>query len=152
MSSKLVSEWLPGDEDRSSCLSTLSYMDDRVDSRDPDLVMESGGEPEVKATRLNSSVALRPDCVARALGLALEVVMEGSVAVALSSLGLLVMESRSDESLLCMRAESEVCEPIMMCCCVAGVIGCCGVNWLVWVVDSRDDGTLEEFKVVFYCC
>jgi hypothetical protein len=131
MSSKLLSEWLPGDEDRSSCLSTLSYMDDRVDSRDPDLRMESGGEPEVKATRLSSSVALRPDCVARALGLALEVVMEGSVAVALSSLGLLVLESRSDESLLCIRPESEVCEPIMMCCCccVAGVIGC-GVDWL----------------------
>lgn len=128
MSSKLLSDWLPGDEDSSPCLSTLSYMDDRSESRDPDRRMESGGEPEMKATRLSSSVALRPGCVARAFGLALEVVMDGSVAVALSSLGLLVLELRSDESLLCIRPESEVCEPIMACCCVAEG------NWLLWLV------------------
>lgn len=113
MSSK-ESAWLAGDDDRSLCLSMLSYMDDRVDIMDPDRTIESGGEPETKATRLNSSVALRPDCVARAFELALEVVMDGSVAVALSSLGLLVLALRSDESLLCMRPESEVGEPIMM--------------------------------------
>lgn len=100
----------------------FSYMDEGVDIMDGDLRTESGGEPETKATRLNSSVARRPDCVARALGLALEVVMEGSVAVALRSLGLLVLEHRSDESLLCMRPESEVTEPI-----VKMVEGCWGL-------------------------
>jgi hypothetical protein len=91
----------------------LSYMEDGVEIMDGDLGTESGGEPETKATRLNNSVALRPDCVARALGLALEVVMDGSVAVALRSLGLLALEHRSDESLLCMRTESKVVEPIV---------------------------------------
>jgi hypothetical protein len=104
---------LSGEDESDPWRSMLSYMEDGVDIMDGDLGTESGGEPETKATRLNSSVALRPDCVARALGLALEVVMDGSVAVALRSLGLLVLEHRSDESLLCMRTDSEVVEPIV---------------------------------------
>jgi hypothetical protein len=35
----------------------LSYMEDRVDSRELDLMKDSGGDPETKATRLSSSVA-----------------------------------------------------------------------------------------------
>jgi hypothetical protein len=88
----------------------LSNMGDRVDSSDVDLSMESGGEPETKAIRVNSSVALRPGCVARAFDSAVEVVMEGSVAVARRSLGLLA----ADESLLCIRPESEVIEDGIM--------------------------------------
>jgi hypothetical protein len=59
MSSKL-SGLLSGEHDSSLCRSTLSYMEDRVDSMDADLRTESGGEPEMKATRLNNSVARRP--------------------------------------------------------------------------------------------
>jgi hypothetical protein len=91
-------------------------MDDRVDSMDADLMTESGGEPETKATRLRSSDALRPGCVESAFELALEVVMDGSVAVALSSLGLRVLRHRSDESLLCIRVELEEAEAIVRCC------------------------------------
>lgn len=117
MTSK-VSDWLTGEDDNSPCRSTLSNMEDRVDSMDADLSTESGGEPETNATRLNSSVARRPGCVARAFGLALEVVMDGSVAVARSSRGLLVPRLRSDESLLCILLELDVSDAIMVCCCV----------------------------------
>jgi len=55
------SGWLTGDDDSSPCLSMLSNMDVRVDNGEVDLVTESGGEPEMKATRLSSSVALRLD-------------------------------------------------------------------------------------------
>lgn len=119
MSSKL-SGWLTGEDDSSPCRSTLSYMDDRVDSRDAVLRMESGGEPDTKATRLSSSDALLPGCVARAFGLALEVVMDGSVAVARSSLGLLSPMLRSEESLLCILLELDVAEAIMLV-----LLGCC---------------------------
>jgi len=74
----------------------------------------SGGDPDMKAIRLNNSVALRLDCeLARAFRLALEVVIEGSVADALSSLGLLwLLLLRVEESLRCMRRESGVKEAI----------------------------------------
>jgi len=63
-------------------------------------MVESGGEPEMKAIRLNSSVALRLDCeLASEFRLALDVVMDGSVAEARSSLGLLLLVLRVDESL-----------------------------------------------------
>jgi hypothetical protein len=91
----------------------LSNIDDRVDSMDADLSMESGGEPDTKAIRVNSSVALRPGCVERALGLAFEVVMDGSVADARRSLGLRELRLLFEESLLCMRPESEEAEPIV---------------------------------------
>ncbi len=115
MSSTKVSGWLTGEDDSSPCRPSLSYMDVRVDRMDAVLRMESGGEPETKATRLRSSDALRLGCVAKAFGLALEVVMDGSVAVARSNLGLLVPRLRSVESLLC------VAEAIM-------------VSDVVWVV------------------
>jgi hypothetical protein len=93
-------------------------MDDLVEIMDADLRMESGGEPETKATRLRSSEALLPGWVARALGLALEVVMDGSVADARRSLGL-----RSDESLRCILLEPDVVGAIML-----------GSGGLLWVV------------------
>jgi hypothetical protein len=117
-----VSGGLTGEDDSSPCRSTLSYMDDWVDSKDAVLRTESGGEPETKATRLNSSDALLPGCMARAFGLALEVVMDGSVAVARSSRGLLSPRLRSEESLLCILLELDVAEAIMLCCCVAGLL------------------------------
>ncbi len=101
MSSPKVSGWLTGEDDSSPCRPSLSYMDVRVDRMDAVLRMESGGDPETKATRLRRSVALRHCCVAKAFGLALEVVMDGSVAVARSNLGLLAPRLRSVESLLC---------------------------------------------------
>lgn len=74
---------------------------------------DPGGEPETKA-RVRRSVA-RFDWLQRAFRLALEVVMEGSVAVARSSLGLLLLALRSDESLRCMRESGvSVSEAIMM--------------------------------------
>lgn len=75
---------------------------------------DSGGEPDTKATRLNNSVALRPDCVARASRLTLDVVMDGSVADARINLGLLTPALRSDESRRCIRPGSEESEAIMM--------------------------------------
>ncbi len=78
-----------------------------------DLRIDSGGEPETKATRLSSSEALRPGCVERAFGLALEEAMDGSVAVARRSLGLLMPRLRSEESLLCILVETAV-EAIMV--------------------------------------
>lgn len=67
---------------------------------DADRTRDSGGEPEMMATLLSMSRALRLDWeLARALRLALEVVMDGSVAEALSSLGLLLLDL-GEESLL----------------------------------------------------
>jgi hypothetical protein len=89
-SSSKLSAWLTGDVDKSPCRSTLSNMAVRTDKGDVDRVTESGGEPEMKATRLRSSVALRLDCeLARAFRLAWEVEMDGCVAEARISLGLL---------------------------------------------------------------
>jgi len=90
-----------GDEDSSPRRSTLSNIDDRTEMGDVDLRIESGGELEMKA-RVKSSAALRLDWFARAFRLALDVVMEGSVAEARSSLGLLLLAIRSAESLRCM--------------------------------------------------
>lgn len=56
--------------------------------------------------------------------------MDGSVAVARSSLGLLVLELRTEESLLCMQRDSEVMVAIMIRGCVtldAGSDGVCYV-------------------------
>lgn len=94
--------------------------------------MESGGEPETKATRLRSSVALRLGCVAKAFGLALEVVMDGSVAVARSNLGLLVPRLRSVESLLC-DAEAIMVNDVTAAGCIAGLVS----RWRVEVVIRR---------------
>jgi len=96
-----------GDEHSSPCRSTLSNIDDRTEIGDVDLRIESGGELEMKA-RVNSSAALRLDWFARAFRLALDVVIEGSVAEARSNLGLLLLALRSEESLRCMREESGV--------------------------------------------
>lgn len=83
-------------------------MGDRADNGDAERVTESGGEPEMKATRFNRSVARPHECeLARALRLALEGVMDGSVATALSSLGRRLLELLGEESLLCIRRESE---------------------------------------------
>jgi hypothetical protein len=82
-------------------------MEARADMGDEDLMTESGGEPETKATRLSSSVALWLDWeLARAFRQALEVVMDGSVADARSSLGLLLLLLRVDESLRDMGRDS----------------------------------------------
>jgi hypothetical protein len=90
-------------------------MDDREDSSDEDRRTDSdGGEPETNAIRLNNSVALRSDCVASASRLTLEVVIDGSVAEARISLGLLVQAARSAESLRWMRPEPEASEAMVM--------------------------------------
>src|SRR5688500_13584958 len=95
MSSKLPG-WLTGDDDRSLCLSNMGV---RVDRGEVDLVTESGGEPDMKATRLNSSVALRLDWwFVKAFRLALDVAIDGSVADARNNLGLLWLLLRVDES------------------------------------------------------
>jgi len=74
---------------------------------DEDRMTESGGELEVKATRLNRSVARRLDWgLASEFLLALDVVMEGSVADARSSLGLRLLSLRTNESLRDMARES----------------------------------------------
>jgi hypothetical protein len=87
----------------------LSNMGVRLGIGDADLMMESGGDPDTKATRLRRSVARRLDCeLARELRLAFDVVMDGSVADALSSLGRLALELRVEESLRCMRRETGV--------------------------------------------
>lgn len=114
MSSK-ESVWLTGDVESELSRSTLSNMGVRVDSRDGDLRTESGGEPDTKATRLKSSVALPPGCVASAFRLAFEVVMVASVADARSSLGLLAPALRSDESLRCIRPRSGEREAMVVC-------------------------------------
>lgn len=108
----------------------------RDDSSDVDLKTESGGEPDTNATRLNNSVALRPGCVARAFRLAFEVVMDTSVADARSSLGLLIPALRSDESLRCIRPESEESEAIVVGCWVAEQLIEVMDPW-VGVADSR---------------
>lgn len=81
---------------------------------------ESGGEPEEKATLLRSSVARRLEWeLARELRLALEVVMEGSVAEARRSRGrLLLLELRVEESRRDMDRESggEVMADVCVCC------------------------------------
>lgn len=79
----------------------------RVDSGEGDLITESGGEPEMKATRLSRSVALRDCELASELPLALDVVMDGSVAAARRSLGLLLLSLRADESLRDMDRDSD---------------------------------------------
>ena len=93
-----------------------------------DRMEDSGGEPEMKATRLRSSVALRLDCeLAREFRLALDVVMDGSVAEARSSLGLLLLLLlRVDESLRDMGRESGG-EAMSTCC-------------MVWIVVDRRMG------------
>lgn len=94
-----------------------SYMGDRADSGDAERMDESGGEPDTKATLFNMSVARPHDCeLARALRLALEVVIDGSVADALRSLGrrLLEEEHRGEESLLCILRGSMLAEPIFV--------------------------------------
>jgi hypothetical protein len=102
-----------GDDDNSPCRSMLSNMAVRADRGDVDLMTESGGDPEMKATRLNSSVARRLDCeCARAFRQALEVVMDGWVAEARKSLGRRLLELRTDESLRCMQCESGDSEAI----------------------------------------
>ena len=93
--------WLVGDDDSSPCPSMLSNMGVRADRGDADLIIESGGEPEMKATRLSRSVARRLDCgLARAFLLAFDVVMDGSVAEARKSRGRLLL-FLGDDSLLC---------------------------------------------------
>lgn len=90
-------------------------MGDRADNGDVERVTESGGEPETKATRDNRSDARPHEFeLARALRLALEGVMDGSVATALSSLGRRLLESLGDESLLCMRRGSRELEPMVL--------------------------------------
>jgi hypothetical protein len=104
---------LTGDDESSRAPSTLTYMTVRVASGDAERMTESGGEPEMTATRLSRSVARRLDCeLASALRLALDVVMDGSVAEARSSRGLLLVVLRGDESLLCMRRGSDDGEPM----------------------------------------
>jgi len=77
-------------------------------------MMASGGEPDMVATLLSMSSARRLDCEwARALRLALDVVMDGSVADALSSLGRLPL-LLGDDSLLDTRRGSGVTEPEVM--------------------------------------
>lgn len=64
--------------------------------------------------RVNSSVARRLEWFARAFRLALDVVMEGSVAEARSNLGRRLLALRSAESLRCMQSESGESEAIMI--------------------------------------
>jgi len=83
-------------------------MDPWADMGDDGLMTESGGEPEMKATRLRSSVARRLDWeLASEFLEALDVVMEGSVADARSSLGLRALQLRVDDSLLAMGRDSD---------------------------------------------
>lgn len=78
----------------------LSNMEVLAERGDEDLITEWGGELEMKATLLNRSVARRLDWeLASEFRLALDVVMDGSVAEARNSLGLLLLLLRSDESL-----------------------------------------------------
>jgi hypothetical protein len=78
---------------------------------------ESGGEPDMIATLLSISSARRLDCEwARALRLALDVVMDGSVADALSNLGRLP-PFLGDDSLLPTRRGSGVAEPAVILLC-----------------------------------
>lgn len=86
---------------------------------DADRMMDSGGDPEMMATLLNISRARRLDCeFARALRLAFDVVMDGSVADALSNLGRLPLDL-GDESLLCMLRRASVGDvDMLMWCCV----------------------------------
>jgi hypothetical protein len=113
--------WFTGDEEN-PCPCRSSYIGDireGVEMGDADRMMASGGEPEMMATLLNMSRARRLDCeFARALRLAFDVVMEGSVADALSSLGRLPL-GLDDESLLCMLRRASVGEAdMLMWCCV----------------------------------
>lgn len=92
--------WLTGDEEKSPWRSNIGDIGGGVDIGVVDLITESGGEPEMTATLLSISSARRLDCEwARALRLALEVVMDASVADALSSLGRL-LPFLGEESLL----------------------------------------------------
>jgi hypothetical protein len=85
----------------------LSYIGALVERGDEDRMTESGGDPEMMATRFRMSVARRLDCeFTNALRLALEVVIRGSVAATLSSLGLRPLTLLGDESLLALRRES----------------------------------------------
>lgn len=124
-------------------------MGDRDESNEPDLKMVSGGEPDTTATRLSSSDALRPGCVASAFLLAVDVVMDGSVAVTRSSRGLLLLSLRSAELLRCIRHGSDsdaivVCRRVgvllLMCCLSGGVSGLVAKTGNVCVrsVDGRD--------------
>jgi hypothetical protein len=83
-------------------------MADRAERGEDGRMMESGGEPEENATLFSSSVARRLEWeLARELRLALEVVMDGSVAEARRSLGrLLLLELRMEESRRDMDRES----------------------------------------------
>jgi hypothetical protein len=82
-----------------------------------DRIMESGGEPDMMATLLSMSSARRLDCeLARELRLALDVVIDGSVADALSSLGRLPL-LLGDESLLDTSRDSGVAEPDVILGC-----------------------------------
>lgn len=112
-----LSEWLTGEEARQPCWSYIGDIGDIVGGVEigvADRIMESGGEPDMMATLLSISSARRLDCEwARALRLALDVVMDGSVADALSSLGRLP-PFLGDESLLGTRRGSGVAEPDAM--------------------------------------
>lgn len=90
-----------------------------VDMGVADRMMESGGEPDMTATLLSMSSARRLVCeLARALRLALDVVMDGSVADALSNLGRLpLFPFLGDESLLPTRRGSGVAGPDPMLPC-----------------------------------
>lgn len=106
--------WLTGDEENPPWRSYIGDIGDGVARGDVARMTESGGEPDMIATLLSISSARRLDCeLARALRLALEVVMEGSVADALSSLGRLPL-FLGDESLLTIRRESGDVEPDML--------------------------------------
>ena len=93
---------LSGDDDISICRVRVSYGLGRVNMGDAARTICSPEEPEMTTTRFRRSVARRLDCeLAKALRPTLEVVMDGSVTAALSSLGLLLSEFLGDESLLC---------------------------------------------------
>lgn len=121
MSSK-PSWWLTGEVEKSDCRPGLSNMADRVESGEDGRMRESGGEPEEKATLLRSSVARRLEWeLARELRLALEVVIEGSVAEARRRRGrLLLLELRVEESRRDMDRESggEAMADVCVCVCV----------------------------------
>jgi len=79
-----------------------------------DRMMELGGDPDTIATLLSMSSARRLDCaLQRALRLAFDVVMDGSVADALSSLGRLPL-FLGDDSRRDVRRGSGVAEPDAM--------------------------------------
>lgn len=85
-----------------------------VDIGVADRMMGSGGEPDMIATLLSMSSARRLVCeLAIVFRLALDVVMDGSVAAALSNLGRLP-PVLGDESLLDTRRGSGVAEPDAM--------------------------------------